>query len=148
MGKKRKRINTPAYLATNHKQPKNFWILGTRFADEEPVILGTFKPSNKPICCSLQNAEAIASRWASLPDIAAENTQPLYKEVAVILAISDGKGGWDDPTWCDVEDIKSVVRPGHFEAFGQQSKLSQHSMLREKLVGDKGIEYTEDPQAS
>ena len=143
MGKKRKGVPTPIHLATNHKQPKNYWILGTRFKDEEPIILGKFKESNKPICCSIELAEAIASNWSSMPDTSGDEVQPMYSEVAVILAKSDGKGGWVDPKWCDVQDIVNVARPGHFEAFGKGSRLSRYSQIRESIYGCRGMEFQE-----
>lgn len=148
MGKKRKGIATPVHLMTDYKNPKNYWILGIRLADEEPIILGKFKESDKPICCSLQVAEAIASSWSSLPDESGEEIKPMYQEVQVILAKSDGNGGWIDPKWCNVEDIKNVVRPGHFEAFGKESTTSRYTLIREKIYGCRGMEYKEDSQAS
>lgn len=124
--------------------PKNYWILGTRFSDEEPVILGANKPTDKPILCSRELAESIASKWSSLPDPDAEKTQPLYKEVSVIQAKTDGKGNWNDPLWCDAKDILTVVRPGHFSAFGKESKLSRHAQMQEKIYGCKGLEWREE----
>ena len=144
MGKKRNTIGTPAHLLTNHKQPKNYWILGTRFADDEPIILGKFKESDKPIFCSFELAEAIASSWSSLPDTSGETIQPTYSEVSVILARSDGNGGWIDPKWCNIKDIASVARPGNFEAFGKESTISRYTMIRESIYGCRGMEYQEE----
>jgi len=127
--------------------PKNYWILGVRLIDEEPVILGANKPTDKPILCSRELAESIASKWASTPDPDAEKTQPLYKEVSVIIAKTDGKGNWNDPLWCETKDILTVTRPGHFRAFGQESTLSRHALMQEKLLGRKGLEWREEESA-